>query len=125
MKELNDRQLAATFKAAIAMWEDMRKDGTPVRECAKALERSLRAAWPQTDEREWPHWARVPRCMHCNGYGLIIRTVTNRLGCVVDEGTPCSCHLGAKYHDKPKAEADYTAAGKTAAKPKTFSRWNG
>lgn len=122
---LTDRQLAATFREAIKMWDAMRADGASLSACVRALETSLRAAWPQTPEREWPHWARVPRCIHCHGYGLVIRTVTNRLGCVVEEGTPCTCQQGARYQEKPKAEADFTAAGKSAPKPKGFGRWNG
>lgn len=124
--ERSDRHLAEAFKHAMQLRIEMREQGASEQDCRLAMEKILRANWPSPPESNWPYWARLPRCLHCNGYGLVIRVVVNRLGCTVEEGTPCSCQQGARYLDKPKAEADFTAAGKTAsAKPKGFTRWNG
>lgn len=124
--ERTDRQLATAFRHAMQLRYEMKEQGSSERDCALAMEKILRANWPVPPEEEWPWHARLPRCMHCNGYGLVMRTVVNRLKCTVEEGTPCSCQQGARYLEKPKAEADFTAAGKTAsAKPKGFTRWNG
>ena len=124
--ERTDHQLSEAFKMAIRLRHEMRENGASEAECTKAIENILRANWPVPPESEWPWHARLPRCMHCNGYGLVIRTVVNRLKCTVEEGTPCTCQAGARYLEKPKQEADFTAAGKTAnAKPKGFTRWNG
>jgi hypothetical protein len=120
-----DHQLAEAFRHAMQLRTEMREQGASERECSLAIEKILRANWPTPPESEWPYWARVPRCMHCNGYGLIIRSVVNRLKCTVDEGTPCTCHLGDRYREKPKAEQDFTAAGKTTPVKKGFTRWNG
>ena len=124
--ERTDRQISNAFKHAMNLRQQMREDGATEAECARALEKIIRANWPVTDEKDWPYFHRLPRCIKCDGYGLVIRTVTNRLGCVVEEGTPCTCQAGTRYLERPKSEADFTAAGKTAsAKPKGFSRWNG
>lgn len=122
--ERTDQQLSRAFKQAIQLRHEMRANGASEADCTRAIEKILRANWPVTSELDWPWHARLPRCIHCNGYGLVMRTVVNRLHCTVEEGTPCTCQQGARYLDKPKAEADFTAAGKTA-KPKGFSRWNG
>ena len=124
--ERSDRQLAATFREMMALRAQMLEQGASPESCDVALARALRAAWPTRDVSEWPYWARVPRCIHCDGYGLVIRTVVNRLGCEVEEGTPCTCQEGRRYWPKPtNTEQDFTAAGKVATKPKGFSRWNG
>lgn len=124
--ERTDKQLSDAFRVAMQMRREMREQGATDRECHKAMENILRANWPVPPLEDWPWHARLPRCMHCDGYGLVIRTVVNRLKCTVEEGTPCSCRLGDKYRHRPQAEADFTAAGKVAnAKPRGFSRWNG
>lgn len=122
--EAVDRKLAGAFRMAMQMRAEMRADGATDEECRVALEKILRANWPTlTPERDWPYWARVPRCIHCDGYGLVIRRVMNRLRLMVDEATPCTCHLGARYIQKPKSEQDFTEAGKTAKpKPQGFQR---
>jgi len=123
--ERTDGQLSEAFRHAMQLRREMRERGATETECRTAVERILRANWPVPPEHEWPWHTRLPRCMHCNGYGLVIRTVVNRLKCTVEEGTPCTCQQGARYLDKPKMDADFTAAGKAPAKPKGFTRWNG
>jgi len=120
-----DKQLSDAFRTAMQMRVEMREQGATDAECHKAMENILRANWPVPPLEDWPWHARLPRCMHCDGYGLISRTVENRLKCTVDEGTPCSCRSGDKFRNRPAAETDFTAAGKMPAKPKGFSRWNG
>lgn len=123
--ERSERMLAATFREAMKVYEAMRKDGSDHKTCAAALETSLRAAFPTPPWEEWPEQFRQPRCHRCDGYGLVLRDVVNRLGCRVTEGTPCTCWKGDRYKNQPKPEADFTEAGKATAKPKGFSRWNG
>lgn len=105
------------------VYEAMRKAGESHETCAAMLEKSLRAAFPSPPWHEWPEKFRLPRCAKCDGYGLVLREVRNRLGCLVTEGTPCTCYRGTRYMETPKEEADFTVAGKTPAK-KGFSRWN-
>lgn len=121
-----DSVLVQTFRLAMDMRAEMRTQGATDTQVAAALEKTLRAALTAVPEAEWPYWARVPRCMHCDGYGLVMRRVENRLRLMVDEGTPCTCMAGAKFFPKSPADADFTEAGKTA-KPqrKGFQRWNG
>ena len=120
-----DYMLAATFREAIKVWIAMRADKAPLRACVDALARSLKAAWPErVPYAEWPEQYRQPRCPQCDGYGLIIREVTNRLGCQVRDGTPCVCWAGDKFKPKAPSAQDFTAAGKTAEK-KGFRRWDG
>lgn len=72
---------------------------------------------------EWPAWLDVPRCAYCDGTGLILRRVVNRLGYLVDQGTPCKCAKGARFLSKQTASQDYTDAGKMPKKaPSRFGR---
>jgi hypothetical protein len=115
--------LANAFKQAMTLREQMREDGATEAQCAVALEKIIRANWPIRPESEWPEQYRQPRCGACDGYGLVIKSVVNRLGVQVEEGTPCSCYAGLKFLDKSKADQDFTQAGKTS-KPKGFTRWS-
>jgi hypothetical protein len=123
--ERTDWQLAETFREAMKMRAAMKAQGASEQSCTEAMARSLKAAWPWRPESEWPYFHRLPRCIHCDGYGLVIRTVINRLGCRVDEGTPCTCREGARYLEKPKAEQDFTQAGKVSKPMTRMGRWNG
>lgn len=120
-----DRVLADAFRIAMQMRSEMRAAGATEREMAQALERVIRANWPVQPESQWPYWARVPRCMHCSGYGLALRTEVDRLGQTVEVGTPCTCQAGAKFQPRAASAADFTQAGKTTKKPGGFRRWDG
>ncbi len=119
-----DSQLVAAFKHAMQLRREMRESGSTPAECDRALEKILRANWPVPPVEEWPEKYLRPVCMACDGTGLMIRTVVNRLGITVDEGTPCRCWAGEKFKPKPRTEADFTQAGKTPQKPKGFTRWS-
>lgn len=123
--ERTEKQLSDAFRIALKMHAEMRAGGATEAECRSARENILRANWPVPPFEEWPWHARLPRCVRCDGYGLVMLTVVNRLNCTVEEGTPCTCRAGDKFRNQPAAEADFTAAGKGTAKPKGFSRWNG
>ena len=111
---------------SMQMRREMLKDGSSPADADTAVAKILKANWPvRPPVQEWPYQYRIPRCVQCDGYGLVIRTVVNRLRCTVTEGTPCDCEAGKRYHDKPRQEEDFTAAGKATVKPKGFSRWNG
>ncbi len=93
---------------------DMRERAASPAEIEAATERVVRANWPVKDEREWPVWMTLARCAYCDGTGLVIhRGVRNRLGVVVDEGTPCRCALGVKFSPKPQTSEDFESASKT------------
>jgi hypothetical protein len=123
---VTDQGLAAAFRQALQLARELKAEGAPPAERRAAIERILRANWPATPpERDWPWWARVPRCVRCDGVGLILETVVNRLGCTVEQGRPCTCQKGARYEARPAAAApDYTAAGKVTPKPAGgLKRW--
>lgn len=89
-----------------------------------ATERLVRDRWPKVDERLWPVHLTLARCAYCDGTGLVIhRNLKNRLGVLVDEGTPCRCPLGSRF--LPKAinpDADFQQAGKVQKPMKRFGR---
>ncbi len=124
-EESGDRVLVAAFKQAMILREQMRADGATEAQCAAALEKIIRANWPVRPESEWPEEYLRPRCGRCDGTGLVMQSVLNRLRCWVTEGTPCTCWDGDKFRPKLKTDADFTQAGKTPPKPKGFTRWNG
>jgi hypothetical protein len=118
--------LADAFRIGMQMRAEMRAAGASEREMAAALERVIRANWPVKPESEWPYWARVPRCIYCNSYGLVMRSEVDRLGQYVEVGTPCTCQAGVRHMPASPAQQDYTQAGKTAKKPTGgFRRWDG
>lgn len=121
-----DRVLADAFRIAMQMRAEMKAQGATPREMARALEQVIRANWPVLPESQWPYWARVPRCIHCNGYGLVLREEVGRLGQHVTVGTPCTCQAGVRHMPASPAQQDYTQAGKTAKKQMGgFRRWDG
>ncbi len=119
-----DSQLVEAFKHAMHLRREMRESGSTPAECDRALEKILRANWPVRLLEEWPEKYLRPVCLACDGTGLIIRTVVNRLGLTVDEGTPCRCIAGDKFLKKSTPDKDFTQAGKEPTKPKGFRRWN-
>jgi len=122
MGSVTDGVLSETILEALRIRDRMRADGASVEECDAALEKTLRASWPQT--REWKHL-----CGECRDYGLIIR------GCPGDKpfcgrrkvhlpheyGEPCFCAAGGRFKPKPKSGEDFTEATKVR-QPTRFGR---
>lgn len=111
--------------AIVELRADMRGAGATEPAIAQATERTVRASWPSVDERLWPALMTLARCAYCDGTGLVIhRNVKNRLGVIVDEGTPCRCPLGNRFLPKVKSDADFAEAGKVK-KSKGFQKFGG
>lgn len=116
--------LAQTFTAAMAIWDQDTANGVSRLDRLISLERTLRMAWPVT--REWKY-----ACKDCADYGLRMGTCPGDATCgrskahyAHDFGTPCWCGNGARYRDKAKpTPADFTAAGKSPAKPQRLGKW--
>jgi hypothetical protein len=109
--------LASSFRAAMDIWRSMDAEGVPFLERCKALERTLRAAWPKGT-------CRCPRCFwrcqDCQDTGAMIESRPAPIygGRPVDVAVPCHCEKGRMFVPKQKQTADFTAAGKTS-KPMT------
>jgi hypothetical protein len=105
--------LAQTFVAAMRIWDQQKADGVSKAERLAGLEKTLRAAWPQT--REWKYLC------DCDDLGIKVSECPGDATCGRYKahlphtfGTPCWCPAGAKYRDKPKpSPEDFTAAGKS------------
>ena len=121
----DDRQLAKAFKVWLQMRVEMRASGATDAECTEALKRVLKANWSIPDVSEWPYHMRLPRCVKCDGYGLIITNVVDRLGQSVTQGEPCTCEKGRRFMPQKQAEQDFTQAGKVEKPKKGFQRWGG
>jgi hypothetical protein len=119
----SDSALVRAFRDAIEQRRVLLAAGATPAAANQAIEDTLRVALG-TPADEWPGWAQTPRCGSCRGSGLLIQTVKNRLGILVDEGRPCHCQTGNRYRKKAPVAADFTAAGKTMPKPKGFQRWH-
>ena len=113
--------LAASFRVAMEIWQKQQADGVPVVDRLAGLEKTLRAAWPQT--REWKYL-----CRSCADYGLVMGLCPGDRTCGRDRahlphevGTPCWCSRGAAFKPKQKPAAeDFAAAGKS--KPTRIGR---
>lgn len=109
-----DLHLGKTFVAAMQLWDQQKADGVTREDRLICLERTLRAAWPQT--REWKFL-----CQNCRDYGLVIAPCVGDASCgrakthlLHDYGTPCWCSAGQRFREKPKPSAeDFTAAGRS------------
>jgi hypothetical protein len=113
-KDPEARTLGKIVMEASAAYHEQIAAGVDRATAIDGLERTIRDHWPYS--REWKYL-----CPRCDDTGLVLRTVTNRLGCVVDEGHPCSCALGARFIPKPKRSDDFTAATKVT-KPTRFGQ---
>ena len=105
--------LAQTFIEAMRIWDIQKADGVSEAERQAGLEKTLRAAWPQT--REWQYFC------SCHDYGLEILTCPGNATCgrvkrhlPHEWGNPCWCQAGKRFRapEKPQPE-DFAAAGKT------------
>jgi hypothetical protein len=106
--------LAATFTAAMKIWDAQKAQGVGVPDRILALGIALRSSWPgQT--REWKYL-----CRHCDDYGLVMAECEGDAACGRDKrhlphsfGTPCWCSNGNRYKRKDKpAPEDFAAAGR-------------
>ena len=118
---LTDLQLGKTFVAAMELWDGQKANGVTIEDRLICLERTLRAAWPQT--REWKFL-----CQNCRDYGLVIEQCAGDATCGRDRphlphdyGTPCWCSAGQRFRERPKpSPEDFTAAGQS--KPTRIGR---
>lgn len=111
-------KLSQLVNAVYQTRAELRASGADDRAVDLATEKLVRAYWGPLvpDERDWPGWFSAPRCAYCDGTGLVIRRVVNRLRILVDEGVPCRCPKGARFLPPIPREDDHISAGKTPKK---------
>lgn len=104
------------------LWDAMKADGVPREEREAALERTLRAAWPQT--REWKYL-----CNLCSDIGLRMQACPGDATCgrlkahlPHDFGRPCWCEHGARFKEKQHTEDDAIATAAKVKKPTRIGR---
>lgn len=107
--------LAATYVEAMRLWDAQRADGVSLELRLVGLEKTLRAAWPQT--RAWKYL-----CDRCQDVGLSIETCPGDATCgrvkphlAHSVGTPCWCKAGVRFRERPKPEPE-------PAKARTLTR---
>jgi hypothetical protein len=112
--------LAQTIQAALRIWDGQTADGLPLAERQAGLERTLRAAWPQT--REWRYL-----CATCDDVGLIFAECPGNDHCgrslphpPHSYGAPCFCPKGVRFKEKPAEPGDFRQAGRS--KPTRLGR---
>ena len=108
--------LAQTFVAAMKIGDQQKADGVSRADRLAGLEKTLRAAWPQT--REWKYL-----CSCCADYGYEVGSCPGLRDAMCRRTrehaphefvTPCWCSAGTKYREKPKPSAeDFTQAGRS------------
>ena len=119
----SDGKLATIFREAMRGWDAMKADGIPIAERVKALEASLRQAWPFT--REWKYL-----CVECNDTGFVLSECHGDATCGREKrhgphtfGRPCWCSLGARFRPKARPNLeDVEAAGKVSKPMTRFNR---
>lgn len=124
-REKTESQLAATFTAAMQIWDGQKAQGVPERERLKGLEQTLRASWPFT--REWKHL-----CHECEDTGL---RGAGEIKCPGDAtcgrsaphlphtfGAPCWCSLGKRFQARAPEPEDVLAQAAKTRKPARIGR---
>jgi hypothetical protein len=112
--------LAQTFVAAMRIWDAQKADGVPKAERLAGLEKSLRAAWPQSADP-----GRFYKCRECWDVGAIDCQCPGTDHCGRHKPhlphsyvAPCFCASGVKFKEKPKpSPEDFKSAGRS--KPMT------
>ena len=96
---------------------ELKRQGASELAIAAGTEDAVRALWPFM--REWKYL-----CPLCDNTGLKLSLETTRVHgeTRIWVGRPCSCSRGERFRDRPKAEQDFTAAGKTPRQPTRFGR---
>lgn len=120
---ISDSVLGQTIKAAFQEWDAQKALGAGVLERVANLEKTLRAAWPQT--REW-HYL----CPQCHDYGLRMADCAGDAGCGRSKahlphefGTPCWCSVGARFKAKERTEESAVeSAARVKKQPTRFGR---
>jgi hypothetical protein len=115
--------LSQSITEVMRLVDEQKAAGTSKEWQLKTIERTLRAAWPQT--RAWKFL-----CETCSDCGLEIRECPGDATCgrskahlAHEFGVPCLCPAGARFRPKPKPTPDdFTQAAKTA-KPKGLTRF--
>lgn len=107
--------LAATYDAAMKLWDAQRRDGIGFVERLKGLTIALRNAWPKGRDTEWKY-----TCTNCLDYGLAMSECVGDATCgrvkrhlPHDYGNPCWCQAGARFKVTAKRPADFTEAAQT------------
>lgn len=107
--------LAATYEAAMKIWDAQKVEGAAFAERVAGLEHTLRLAWPKGREQEWKYL-----CPDCRDNGLVISECQGDATCgrtkrhrPHDFGSPCWCQLGARFRVRQKSAEDFTEAAKT------------
>lgn len=113
----SDESLGRIIAVICEIREELRRQGASPQALAQATENVVRDTWPFT--REWKYL-----CPICDDTGLKLSLEATRVygELPVWIGRPCSCSRGERFRDRPKAEQDFTAAGKTPRQPTRFGR---
>jgi hypothetical protein len=112
-----DGVLARTYQLAMRLWDAQAADGLSRAHRLVGLEKTLRAAWPQT--REWKYL-----CASCHDYGLVMSVCAGDATCgrlkehaPHEFGRPCWCQAGAKFREKPPADPGTATTRAAKSKP--------
>lgn len=109
----DEGKLAAAFREAMVMWDQMKAKGGTLADLTKGLEQVLRHAWPTGEcgchRCRW-------QCPYCEDTGAIFEQRPARIygGRMVTVVVPCRCPNGRRFVDVPRGGADFKAAGKTS-----------
>lgn len=114
--------LAQTFVESMRIWDEEKADGVPVLERREHLEKTLRAAWPQT--RPWKYL-----CERCSDTGWETRTCTPSTHCGRrqcepghDYVQPCVCPKGDGRRQQLSPPAPTLGDFQQAGKRKGFTK---
>lgn len=139
----SEKQLAATFQAAMQIWDAQKREGISQADRLTALEQSLRAAWPEGRSEPWHYY-----CDRCSDTGWECRTCrpgarcgmpfklpkqhaddfTGQGRCADGHGyaVPCTCGKGREYRrqllKESRPDEDFTTAGAVRRKPTRLGR---
>jgi hypothetical protein len=134
-------QLGETFVEAMKLWDRMKAEGVSLEERRAVMERTLRAAWPQS--RVWHYY-----CDRCDDTGWHHKTCTSQMPCgrpfklpkqSADDWTgrgrcapghtyvePCLCEKGrtrlAQLMKERRVEDEVAMAAKASKPPSRFGR---
>lgn len=105
-------KLAAAFREAMELWDDMKSKGGTLLDLTAGLERIFRSTWPKGE-------CSCPRCRwtcrECEDTGALFerRPAAIYGGRIVDVVVPCHCANGRRFMPKPRFSDDFKSAGKT------------
>lgn len=114
--------LGDTLLEAMRLWHAQAADGASFQERADGLEKTLRAAWPQT--REWKYL-----CERCRDYGWeVVQCDGRHCGRRHPHGphefvVPCVCAKGREKEPKSADVSENFTEAVKVSKPKGFTRF--